>query len=222
LEEAFADAAAEEDTDWWDLATAGHTLLDAAGMVPGFGEVFDLANCGWYGAEGDALNSNLSCAAAVPILGWAATGTKWGKTGFSAVEAFAKSMRANGKIPHIWATGKPSKGYSNAQNAFIHWQKHKYEFPELSSAKEYVELAHRYRDAAKLPHAPQGYRVWDRNNGNYIVYEKASNTLTAFTKDGLPMSMNRPAPRSASNPAGYDPKVYATLEDYLKAQGTER
>ncbi|MFS8200641.1 hypothetical protein ACLVWQ_18385 [Streptomyces sp. CWNU-52B] len=40
------------------------------------GEAFDLLNCGWYGVEGDALNSSLSCAAAIPIVGWGATGGK--------------------------------------------------------------------------------------------------------------------------------------------------
>jgi len=56
----------------------GHGLLDAAGLVPGFGEIADGANALWYGAEGDKVNAALSTAAMVPFLGWGATATKLG------------------------------------------------------------------------------------------------------------------------------------------------
>ncbi|WP_157617273.1 DNRLRE domain-containing protein [Saccharomonospora marina] len=51
------------------VAELGHGALDVAGQVPGFGELFDGANCAWYGAEGDNLNAAASCAAMIPILG---------------------------------------------------------------------------------------------------------------------------------------------------------
>ncbi|WP_157617269.1 hypothetical protein [Saccharomonospora marina] len=51
------------------VAELGHGALDVAGQVPGFGELFDGANCAWYGAEGDNLNAAASCAAMIPTLG---------------------------------------------------------------------------------------------------------------------------------------------------------
>ncbi|MER5220514.1 ALF repeat-containing protein [Streptomyces flaveus] len=123
MEDAFGVAAAEDEADWWDYVSGtGHLILDAGGLVPGFGEVADLLNCGWYGAEGDAVNSTLSCAAAVPFIGWGATAGKWGKSGLGAIEAFAKAQKAQGKVPHIWAA---NRRYPNAQNAARHWSDHK-------------------------------------------------------------------------------------------------
>jgi hypothetical protein len=220
LEDALADLAAEEEGDWWDYVSgAGHLILDTAGLVPGFGEAFDLINCGWYGAEGDALNSSLSCAAAIPIVGWGATAGKWGKTGMAAAEAFAKSMRAEGKIPHIW-TANPRRGLSNAQNAATHWGKHKAEFPELSSLSEYVELAHRYsalgRNAVKNGQAVPGYRIYQQNGGSVAVFDEARGAWSAFTPDGIPQTMYKPRPYdAATNPNGYR----GTLEDWLREPG---
>lgn len=55
----------------------GHTVLDVAGMVPVLGEAADLANAGWYAAEGDYTNAALSAASAIPFAGNAATAAKW-------------------------------------------------------------------------------------------------------------------------------------------------
>lgn len=195
LEDAFADLAAGEETDWWGYVSgAGHLVLDVAGLVPAFGEAFDLLNCGWYGAEGDALNSSLSCAAAIPIVGWGATGTKWGKTGVQAVEAFAKAMRAEGKVPHIWMA---NRRYSNARNAAKHWTKHKAEFPELTSARQYVELAHRYsavaRSVIKNGKPADGFRVFQQNGG-IAIFDKNTKAWAGFTPDGIPATLYKPAP----------------------------
>ncbi|WP_103532080.1 hypothetical protein [Streptomyces sp. SM11] len=92
MEEALADAAADDDISVWDvLSGVGHTVLDVAGLVPGVGEIADLANAGWYGLEGDALNASLSAASAIPFVGWGATGAKWGKNMFRGAEAFMKA-----------------------------------------------------------------------------------------------------------------------------------
>ncbi|NGO45925.1 hypothetical protein [Streptomyces ureilyticus] len=97
-----------------------------------------------------------------------------------------------------------------------HWSDHKAEFPELSSAKQYVELAPRYRSVADSPAPPAGYRVWDRvhNNGNsagYVVYEMSTNTLVSYDADGVPKTMNRPAPRSPNNPRGFRTDIWPWL-----------
>lgn len=46
-----------------------HGTLDAAGMIPGFGEIADLSNAALYTLEGDGLNATLSAASAIPIGG---------------------------------------------------------------------------------------------------------------------------------------------------------
>ena len=55
-----------------------HISLDAFGLIPVVGEVADLTNGVLYTIEGDGLNETLSYAGAIPIVGWASTGTKFG------------------------------------------------------------------------------------------------------------------------------------------------
>lgn len=52
--------------------------LDAFGLIPVGGEVADLVNGVLYTIEGEGLNATLSYASAVPIVGWATAGTKFG------------------------------------------------------------------------------------------------------------------------------------------------
>ncbi len=54
----------------------GHTALTFAGMVPVIGNIADLANAGWYLAEGDRAMAALSAAAAIPGAGLAFGGGK--------------------------------------------------------------------------------------------------------------------------------------------------
>ncbi len=77
----------QEKKHWWDKATdfvkdhaetIGHGALDAAGFIPVVGGVADLANAGWYLAEGDKTNAALSAAAAVPFAGDAVAATAIG------------------------------------------------------------------------------------------------------------------------------------------------
>ena len=63
-----------------------HTLLDGAGLIPGFGEIFDGINAGIYYAEGDYVNGGLSVVATIPFWGWGGTGAKWGKKVIHAVD----------------------------------------------------------------------------------------------------------------------------------------
>jgi len=61
-------------------------------MVPVFGEAADLANAGWYAAEGDYKNAALSTVAAVPFVGWGATATKLGIKGYNKLSKTAKAI----------------------------------------------------------------------------------------------------------------------------------
>ncbi|MEU7228323.1 polymorphic toxin-type HINT domain-containing protein, partial [Streptomyces chrestomyceticus] len=103
VEKAVRDAAQEEDEeeeeepDFWGLVSGtGHFALDVAGLFPGAGELADLANCAWYGAEGDAVEAGLSCASAVPGAGYGASAVKfgkWGKKGLRKGEEFIDALK---------------------------------------------------------------------------------------------------------------------------------
>jgi hypothetical protein len=61
-----------------NVLDATHAVLDVGGLVPGLGEPLDLLNGAIYAAEGNTTMAALSAGAAVPGLGWGATGTKFG------------------------------------------------------------------------------------------------------------------------------------------------
>jgi len=63
-----------------------HDALDAAGMIPVFGEAFDLVNAAVYLYEGDYVNAGMGAAAAIPFIGNFATGAKWTKKAVKAVD----------------------------------------------------------------------------------------------------------------------------------------
>ncbi|MEV0635523.1 polymorphic toxin-type HINT domain-containing protein [Streptomyces sp. NPDC050619] len=69
---------------WSDI---GHAALDVAGLIPVVGEAADLANCGWYAAEGNAVDAALSCASAIPFAGYGATAAKAARYGDRALDA---------------------------------------------------------------------------------------------------------------------------------------
>lgn len=75
------------------ISDIGHTSLDVLGMVPVVGEVADLANAGWYAAEGDYTNAALSAAGAIPFAGNAATAAKWGKKAVDAADVASDALK---------------------------------------------------------------------------------------------------------------------------------
>ncbi len=52
----------------YDPSGIGHFALDAAGMVPVFGEGFDVVNGIWYTIEGDGVNATISFASTIPLV----------------------------------------------------------------------------------------------------------------------------------------------------------
>lgn len=75
----------EEESSGGGAGGIVHGLLDVAGLVPLFGEPADLANCGFYAAEGKKVDAGLSCAGAIPFVGWGATAAKGVKRGGDAI-----------------------------------------------------------------------------------------------------------------------------------------
>lgn len=81
----------------WSFSDIGHTVLDAAGMVPVVGEVADGVNAAWYLAEGDRFNAALSAAGMVPLAGGVATGARLARRGAqAAADAGQGARRADG------------------------------------------------------------------------------------------------------------------------------
>jgi hypothetical protein len=72
----------------------GHTALDIVGMVPVVGTVANLANAGWYAAQGDWTDAAWSAAAAIPIEGDAVDAAKLGKDAVNIAEDGATAGRA--------------------------------------------------------------------------------------------------------------------------------
>ena len=81
----------------------GHGALDVVGLIPVVGEAADLANAGWYALDGDYVMAGLSAAAAIPGLGWGATGAKLG----------IKGARTAGKV----ADNLPVKAFTEGPTA---------------------------------------------------------------------------------------------------------
>lgn len=69
---------------WSDI---GHLALDVVGLIPAVGEIADLANCGWYAAEGNYVDAGLSCASAIPFAGYGASAAKAVKYGDEVIDA---------------------------------------------------------------------------------------------------------------------------------------
>ena len=119
-------AETEAEQGWWKSWGSGvlHGALDIAGLLPGLGEIADLANAAIYAAEGDYANAGISAAAAIPFAGWGATAAKAGKrvgdavdasrTAKAGAEAGAKAGRqgaeAAGNAAAKRADGTPSGG----------------------------------------------------------------------------------------------------------------
>jgi len=108
---------------WFDdLKGIGHTTLDVLGMVPGLGNVADLANAAWYTAEEDYQNASLSLAAAIPGAGLAAGGAKLAKTlkgAEAGMDAAKTSVKAAEKAyePALQAQKKAVRGRRAASRA---------------------------------------------------------------------------------------------------------
>ncbi|WP_306319994.1 MULTISPECIES: polymorphic toxin-type HINT domain-containing protein [unclassified Streptomyces] len=98
---------------WSDI---GHGALDVAGLIPVVGEVADLGNCAWYGAEGNATDAALSCAGAIPFVGWGAAGTKFAKYGGKAWDALSGGKKADNAGDAAGNAGKANGGNGNGGN----------------------------------------------------------------------------------------------------------
>jgi pyocin large subunit-like protein len=86
----------------------------------------------------------------------------------------------------IWTK---TKTLEPVRNAYDHWIKHRWEFPEKSfkNAKEYVDATH---DFVRKP--SHGTLTKIRSNGDVLFYDPMTNTFSVKTKDGVPKTMFKP------------------------------
>ncbi|WP_431809776.1 deaminase domain-containing protein [Brevibacillus agri] len=78
--------------------------LDVVGLIPGVGEIADLANAGISLARGDYAGAALSLAACIPFAGWAATGAKLAGKATKALKATktgSKVLKATEKASDV-------------------------------------------------------------------------------------------------------------------------
>jgi RHS repeat-associated protein len=100
----------------------GHTVLDVIGLVPGLGEAADLANAAWYALEGNYGLAALSAAAAIPILGAAATAGKFGVKAARAADALVGAATTAGTAIRGGVTnlaGRVAGPVTNAANGVV-------------------------------------------------------------------------------------------------------
>jgi hypothetical protein len=79
----------------------GHLGLDVLGLVPGYGEAFDLGNALWYALDKDRDNAVLSLLSAIPGLGYGAgvvKVTKYFKYGKDVNKSTEKAAEEAGKL----------------------------------------------------------------------------------------------------------------------------
>ncbi len=72
-------------------------------------------------------------------------------------------------------------------NLTRHWEKHKAEFPNFKTEKEYGDFALKF-----FQYPPQGTLFKRNQAGDYLFYYQKWNLFGVTTKDGVPKTMFRP------------------------------
>ncbi|WP_431809777.1 hypothetical protein [Brevibacillus agri] len=94
----------EEKSGWGSFLDGVQLALDVVGLIPGVGEIADLANAGISLARGDYAGAALSLAACIPFAGWAATGAKLAGKATKALKATktgSKVLKATEKASDV-------------------------------------------------------------------------------------------------------------------------
>jgi filamentous hemagglutinin len=107
----------------------------------------------------------------------------------------ANNFYAEGSMPPTWTTGRPG---DPALNLASHWEKHKSEFPMVTSQNEY------YRATLDFMNNPPAGTLFKSQNGDILLYHPASNTFAVRAADGLPRTMFKPNPLEHKFPTNMD------------------
>ncbi|MFN3688929.1 hypothetical protein [Salinarimonas sp.] len=106
----------------------------------------------------------------------------------------------------------PGPTNSPTQNALRHFRDHGREFG-ATTPSEYVEMVNRFVTAP-----PTGSLVRTRSSGDRVIFDPSTNTIAIVSGQGLPRTMYVVAPRSPTNPRGYDPGRFQSPLEYFNAQ----
>lgn len=109
---------------------ATQTALDVAGLIPGLGIVPDLINAGISLGRGNFADAGASAFAAIPLVGIAGTGFKYGRKAFKAIKSGGKSFEQYKKAYWKVKDKIPLKTLTNRETGEV-W-------------KQYTELHHRF------------------------------------------------------------------------------
>ena len=97
---------------WSGVADIGQGALSGLGMIPGVGNIADLANAGWSAARGNYGDAALNLAAAVPGAGLAVGGANLLNKGTRGAKGLHTALKTGQKAHHTTAPVKA--GYKTA------------------------------------------------------------------------------------------------------------
>ncbi len=133
------------------------------------------------------------------------------KAGVRAEDAAKVATREVESVIHVdrkgnaligdWST---TKTLTSPENALAHWNKHAAEFPEFTSADQYIEGAQKF-----VSNPPAGTLTKIKSNGDVMIYNPISNTFAVKTSTGAPRTMFKPDPAKHG---------YSTNLEYFNAQ----
>jgi hypothetical protein len=105
------------------------------------------------------------------------------------------NIYTEGSSPPAWTTGKPG---TPELNLATHWEKHKLEFPGISSANAY------YREATSFVTNPPNGTLIKVSGTDILLYNPSTNTFAVRTVDGFPRTMFKPSPAEHGYPTNID------------------
>ncbi len=117
------------------------------------------------------------------------------------IKAESVIVKSIGRSNKIWTS---TKNRTSVRNAFLHWQEHGADFPELLNARQYAEASKTF-----IRNPPAGTLTKIRANGDVVLYNPSTNSFAISNAEGLPRTMYRPS-------LGRHP--YSTNMEYFNAQ----
>lgn len=165
-----------------------HLALDGLGLVPGVGEVADLANGLIYTIEGDGVNATFSYASAVPFVGWFSFGAKMAKKTLNLANGAKTTLKWTKKVGDIVNFGDRAQlrkvlnllpGDVRQAHHIIPWDKQTHDIIQKAAKKNGTNPFHMNDALNGVPVAS-----W-RNQPNHNVY----NNLIKGKLDAIPSNL---------------------------------
>ncbi|MCQ9839222.1 hypothetical protein ACUDOC_29435 [Pseudomonas aeruginosa] len=130
---------AEDDTGT-KILDGLQTTLDVAGLIPGVGEIADLANAGISLARGDYAGAALSLVSAIPFAGWFGTAGKVGRRAANEAAERAAKETAEEAAEHGGKVLKRKLEPGTPEHKADRWQK----YQDRGGQKDYDSWSKQY------------------------------------------------------------------------------